>query len=351
MAVQAESFADTVAQTLNDLGENKFTDLMSDYQDTVALKQLIPQNKIQKKAGAEIEFRVQTDHNNSARHVGLGYTVNIDIPSLMTTGKVPWRHTNWHWAWERRLVAMNRAPRKIIDFIKSQRIGGLASAILKFEEALWRAPAVTDDLSPYGIPYYVVKSNTPVTSNDGFNGLVPSGHTTVAEIDPSTQTRWRNYATQYSAVSFDDLVRKMRRAFRYTDFKPLVKETPEYDLGNKRGIYTNYPVLGPLEELLRTQNENLGNDLAAKDDAVMFRRADVEWVKELDKDTTNPVYGINWSVLCPIALQGEWMKEETFDKLPSQPTVGYTNTDCSWNLICYNRRKNWVLATDTTMPA
>lgn len=351
--MQAEDYADIAVQTLNDLGEGKWTDNVTEYQNTIALKKLIPDNKVTKQAGDMVRFQVMTDHNNSAEFVELGYTVAPNIPSLATFGRVPWRHLRWDYAWEYSLLAMNRSPRQIMNFMKVQRVGGMASGIVQFEKRMWRVPAVADTLTPYGIPYYVVKSATAFTSgtsgNYGFSGGLPSDHTTVAEIDPTAYPRWKNYAEPYTAVTSDDLVRKMRRAMYYTNFKPIVSEIPEYGGSAKKlSIYTNYAVLSPLEELLKTQNDNLGNDLDPTGGKAVLRRTTVEAVRELDNDTTNPVYGIDWNKMDVIALKDRWMAEDRFAKLPTQPTIGYANTHNTFNVVCYDRRRHWVISNGTT---
>lgn len=345
MATQATDLGDVVITTLAELGENKFTDLMSDYQDTVALKRLIKKSKMNFQAGDELQFNLITDHNNSARFVGLGETDVVDITNVMATGKIPWRHITWNWAMERRLVAMNRSPRKIVDLVKTQRIAAMGSAIIKFETSFWKVPATDDNVSPYGVPYYIVKSNT-----EGFNGTVPSGYSVVANLSPTTYTRWRNWTAQYTAVTKDDLIRKLRKAAHYTDFKPLVDDIPQYSTGSDRGMYTNYAVLGTMEEILESQNENLGPDIASMDGKVVFRRTPVEAVKELDLDTTNPVYGIDWKEFLTAGLTGEWMKEVVTDPVAGQHTMMATFTDCTFNFYCRNRRKQFVIATNTGLP-
>lgn len=348
--LQASDIADLVATTLNELGELKFTDLMSDYQNTIALKRVMKKNKMTFNAGPEVQWNIITDHNNSARFVGLGEADVVDIPNVMTTGRVPWRHITWNWAIERREIAMNRSPRQIVDLTKTRRIAALGSAIIKFEQHLWKVPAPSNNKEPYGIPYWVVKSNDPVTVNDGFNGLAPTGYTTVGGINPATYPRWANYATQYAAITKDDLIRKMRRAYVYTDFTPLVDEIPVYNTGDDYGIYANYNTIGVLEEILEAQNENLGPDIAKFDGQLVFRRVPVVFVKELDKDTTDPVYGINWGEMKTMGLRGEWMREVAIPIQPGQHTVSAVHTDCTFNMFCRNRRRNWVLAKDTTMP-
>jgi hypothetical protein len=342
---------DLVTTTLAELGRAKFTDNMSDYQKTIALKRVFKKGKATFDSGSSVSFNVIINHNNSARFVGLAAEDQVNAPDVMITGSVPWRNITWNWMMEFREPLMNSGNARIVELIKTRRVAAMGSAVIKFEQSLWQAPATTDTTSPYGIPYWVVKSNTATTTNNGFNGNVPSGYTTVGGINPTTYPRWKNYATQYTNVTKDDLVRKWRRAATYCLFMPLVDDIPVYNTGDENQYLTNYAVLGVLEELLEAQNDDLGNDVASMDGKVIFRRIPVEWVPELDLDTTNPVYGINWGEFKVMGLRGAWMKEFVQEEYPGQHTVTATHTDCTFNYFCRNRRRNFVLATDTTLPS
>ena len=353
MALQGTDIADLVTTTLNNLGKMKFTDVMSDYQNTIFLKRMVKRSKMKFDSGPECQFNLITDTNGSFRAVGLYYQAQVNPGNVMSTGKMPWRHVTWNWGIERREIAMNRSPNKIVDLVTSRRIAALGDATKGFERMGWRSPASTDTESFMGVPYWVVKSNTAVTTNNGFNGSVPSGYTLVANIDPATfaSGRWKNYATQYTNVSFDDLLVKMERASDWTDFMPLVDDVPDYNLGDDVAYYTTYKVTQDMKQLLRAQNEDLGNDLDAFNGKTLFRRAPIVWARELESDTTNPVYGINWGVFHFMGLRDEWMHETQIPVHSNQPTVAATHTDCSLNSYCTDRRRNFVLATDTTMPA
>lgn len=348
-SLQGTEIADLVTTTLNNLGRMKFTDVMSDYQNTIFLRRMAKKNKMTFDGGPECQFNLITDDNGSARAVGLYYQSQVNPTNVMTTGKMPWRHVTWNWGIERREIAMNRSPNKIVDLVKTRRIAALASATKFFERRGWRCPAVTDEDNFHGIPYWVVKSNTAVTTNNGFNGTVPSGYTVVANINPTTYPRWANYATQYTNVSKDDLIDKMWRACDYTDFMPLVDDIPDYNTGDDYGYYTNYTVKNSFKQILESQNENLGFDLDPADNKLTYRRSRITWVKELDLDTTDPIYGINWGVFGMIALRNEWLRETTIPVHGNQPTVSATHTDTTMNTICRDRRRNFVLATNTTM--
>jgi hypothetical protein len=354
--MQASDIQDLVTTSLDQLGRLQWTDLSSDYQNTVALKRLFRKNKMQYGGGPNVRFNVQFDTNGSSRTVGLGFTAIVDIPNTMTYGSVPWSRKTFNWAMDIEEPVINSGESKIIDLLKTRRIAALGSFTIDVERGLWAAPDATNFAGSepdfLGIPYWVVKSNTAFsTTNEGFNGGAPSGFTDVGGLSPTTYPRWKNYAEQYTAVTKDDLIRRMRRAMKYIDFMPLVDETPTYNVGDDYGCYTNEPVLSTLEEILEDQNENLGSDIAPMDGKVMFARSPVVFVKELNRDTTNPVYILNWGELGSMRRSGFWMKEIPVPVNPNQPTISATHVISSFNTICRNRRRQAVIATDTSMPS
>lgn len=343
--LQATGIADLVATTLNQLGRLKFSDVATDYNRTIALKRTVRKTKMQFDGGPEVQFNLMMDHNNSARFTGLYAVDNVDVTNVMQIGRVPWRHVTWNWGIDRREVAMNSTPQKIVDLVQARRIAALASAVVLFERRFWRSPSPTDEENPYGMPYWIVKNNT-----EGFNGGVATGFTTVAGLSPMAFPRWRNWTAQYSAVTQADLVRKIRRAMWETDFEPVVEGMPTYNTGDEVVLYTNYVTLAALEDLALSNNDRVGFDLAAADGQTTIMRAPIVAVKELGDDTTDPVYGINWGEMKTMGLRGEWMVEIPVDPVGGQHTVSATFTDCSFNWFCRNRRRNFVIAKDTLMP-
>lgn len=356
MALTATSIADVLIHSLNKLGRMKMTDAMSNYTKTVALKRILKKkgNESVVDSGPEVQFNIIIDTNGSARSVPLGYTTVTDMPNVLAVGKMPWRNSHWNYSIEDHLVTMNSGDAKILDYVQTQRIAGLGSFVLYMENVLWTCPVLADfTLEPVGIPYFVVKSNTAfTTTNQGMNGGAPSGYTVVANLNPTTDCngRWKNYAEQYTSVTQDDLITKMCRCQEYTDFEPLVDEIPTNNLGNDYGIYTNYAVMATLRGILQSQNENLGTEIAWGENKAVFMRTPMQSIRQLDPDTTNPVYMLNWGELGAKSLRGWWLKEQAFGPQANQPTVRLTVVDSTWNLFCTNRRRQGVIATNTTMP-
>ncbi len=337
--LQADNIVDMVTTTQKDLGRMKWTEIASDLQEYVAMDKLLKKEKVQYESGIGIQFNVMVDTTGQARNTGLFGTDNINQGDHMTVGSIPWRHATANYSFDRREVAMNRSPAKIVDLVKQRRATCMIDQAVLHEGNFWGKPTDSNDnLKPYGIDYWIVRNAT-----EGFTGGIPSGFSNVGGISPTTYPNWKNWSAQYTNVTKDDFVRKMRKAATYTKFKsPATFDS--YERSQKKyGYYTNYGGVGTLEELLEDQNDNLGNDIASKDGAVIFRRIPVEWVPQLDADTANPVYGINWSVFCPVVLAGEHMKENPPVPAPNQHTVMVVHVDTTLNWLCYNRRLCFVI--------
>jgi hypothetical protein len=347
MPLQADNLSDLINTTLRDLGEMRFTEIATDLQDHVAMRVLLKKDRIELESGTGIQWDVLIDQNHAAANVGLYQTDNVNVLDAMIQAYIPWRHTTTNYAIDRREVAMNRTPRRIVDLLKERRITSLISLAELMEQNFWNAPSATDTTTPYGVPYYIVKNVT----TEGFTGGILSGWSNVAGINPTQYPRWNNYAAKYVSVTKDDFIRTARRAATKTFFRPPVDGIPTFNTGDKYGFFTNYTVVAYLEEAAEAQNEDLGNDVASRDGQVIFRRVPVTYVPKLDADTTGPFYGINFGLFKTYILRGEWLRETAIPITPGQHTVASQHIDCSFNWVCKDRRRQFVLATAATYPS
>jgi hypothetical protein len=342
--IKASNLLDLVSTTLDDLGRLRWTNIAYDLQQHIAMKNLMRKSRVQFSGGTNIRFNVQTRTTGAAKMTGLLATDAFDIGDTMSYGSIDWRHATVNWAVERREMKFNRGPSQIVDLIESRRNAAMIDQALLMERQFWRRPAAsTDTLNAFGVPYWITYG-TP-TGNGGFFGLNPTGYTAGAGgIDSVANARWSNWSANYTAVTKGDLIAKWRRAARFTDFRPPV-DNADYNSGDDFGYYTNYNVLGTIESLLEDQNDNLGNDVASKDGAAVFRRTPITWAPVLEGRTGDPIYGINWGVFKTVFLAGEYMLEDGPNKAPNQHTAFVTHIDTTFNFLCYDRRRNFVLAT------
>ena len=346
MAIQATQLTDLVATTLRDLGRPNFTEISTDLQRHTAMSNLLKKNRVTLQSGYGVQWDVMVNHSGTASNVGLGASDNIQIVDSMVQAQADWRNSTASYAVIGQEVDMNRDPARIVDLVRQRRLSCMIAVAELMESNFWGPPvASTDSITPWGINTWVVKNAT-----EGFNGGAPSGYTTIG-LNPTTYPRWKNWTAQYTSVTKDDLIRKWRKAATFTNFQPPVERIPTFNTGNQWAFYTNYAVIGALEEILESQNENLGADVASQDGKPVFRRAPVEWIPKLEADTTNPVYGLNWGDFKTVVLNGWWGKETNVPVYPGQHTISAHFMDWTYQWVARNRRSHFVIATGTTYPS
>lgn len=344
-ALTASAIGDLVQTTLKDLGKPRFTEIATTIQKFTAMRNLLKKNRVEFDSGYAFQWDVMVNDSGSAANVGLAASDNVNIIDGMTQATADWRYSTANYGLIGQVVSMNREPARIVDYVKTRRIMTLISLAVLMENNFWGPPvAVSDVLTPWGANTWIVKNAT-----EGFNGGAPSGYTTIG-LNPTTYPNWNNWTYQYTAVSRDDLIRHWRKAATYTGFEPPVDGIPTFNTGDEYGFYSNYSVIGPLEEALESQNDNLGNDIASKDGMTLFRRVPVNWIPRLDSDTTNPVYGINWGYLKTFVLDDWWLRETNIPNYPGQHTMSAHFLDLAYQFVTRNRRCHFVLATGTTYP-
>ena len=344
-ALQVSDIADLAVVAQKELGEMKITNLTSDIQDHVAMNTLLRKNNVDfLGAGSSIQWNVMTRLSGAARNVGLYQTDDVNVADVTTTASIPWRFTDTSYAMDVREVAMNATPRKIFDLVKLRRADAYGSLAELMEANFWGKPSSSSDTAtPYGIRYWIVPN-----ASEGFNGGHPSGFSDVAGLSSTTYPRHKNYTAQFTNVTRTDLIRKWREAATKTKFKvPMNVNLASYNSGDKYGYYTNYNILGKLEERLEDQNDNLGNDVASKDGNALFRKVPVTYVSYLDAtnqtDITDPVYGINWGVLKTCFMRGQYFRESKPREAPKQHNVLEAFVDLMYNIKCTDRRRLFVL--------
>jgi len=341
MSLQFSQIDDAVLLTQENLvSRGAFLDLQTDLTEHVAVREMWKGQKRAFIGGNDWEFQAQIDHNHSARAVGLYETDGTALTDTMITMKVNPRHVNAAYIYDQREPAFQKGNVQIVDLVKTRYTAMMISLFTYMEGVLWSKPATSaDDKTPYGITYWVVKN-----AAEGFNGGDPAGFAAGrAGVSSTTYPRWSNYSGAYEAVTKEDLIRKMRRAHRQTQFRSPVSHAQPTLGSMKNGIYVGDTVIGLMEEILEDQNMNLGNDMASKDGRAMFKSTPITYAPKLDDDTENPIYMLDWEWLACGVLAG-WEEQTTAPYMvPNKHTVRRVDIDCTMNMICTNLRRQCVL--------
>jgi hypothetical protein len=338
----ATDIADLVATTLRDLGRLRFQQIAQDLQDYEVFTKWFKKDKVSFDSGIGIQRTLMNRLSNPASHVGLLEEDRVNIPDVLTTLQVDWRHAQTSWAFIYQETLMNRGRSMILNIVEPRRADALISLVSELEDAAWDAPpSSTDKVLPFGIKYWIVKNATT-----GFNGGAPSGHTTVGNVDLTDSPTFKNYTAIYAAVTKADLIKKMRTAHRKIRFKsPINLRDYRKGRGDRYRLYVNETTISAIEDVGEAQNENLGRDIASLDNTIVFRNHPILWVPKLDADTTDPIYMIDHTTFMPVCLKGDFLRESAADKAPNQHNVFQFFVDLTYAYICVDRRRSAVLAT------
>lgn len=341
MGITYSQIDDAVLLTQENLvKKGAFVNMQTDLQKHIAVREMWKNRQKKFEGGDAWEFQIQMDHNHSARVVGLFETDGSAFGDTMVTGSVDVRHVNANYVYDLREKAFQRGGHAIVDLIMTRYSGMMVSFYELLENILWSKPDDSSDTkTPFGIAYWVTRNAT-----EGYNGGNPAGFTSgKAGISQSTYSRWANWTAQYTNITKEDLVRKMRKAHRETEFEsPLTHATP--DLGSmKNGIYTNSTVIGLLEEILEASNMNLGDDFAKYAGRTMFKGTPLTYAPKLNDDTTDPIYMLDWKTLAVGVMAGWENNLSAPERVAGMNLVRQVNLDCSLNMICTDLRGQAVI--------
>lgn len=347
--VNNDQLQDLILTTLKDLPDGEF-EIMWDSQN-YEICQIYQQHRRQVDGGTSIQRNVILDRKGNARYRRLFDTDNPSVDNVQDTIDVPWAQLSTDYSWDVAEILRNRSSKKgFINLIRSRRAERMWDLAELIEERGWLTPtSATDKLYPYGIPYYLNKLNSGVTTG-GFSGqtIRYQGGTTgtiCAGIDASTNAKWRNYADVYDKVD-NNLLRKLRRATRLTRFRPspMAIKPGQDGPGMPIKLYAGIDIVTELEDLADKRDDNTGPmDLAGKnlhsyEGSVYFNKMPFVYVPHLDDDTDDPIYCVDWTKIQPVVQDSYWMVESKPMSDRGQHTTITVFLDGSHNNLCINRR-------------
>ena len=320
----------------------KWTEAATDIQEFVAFGSLLNKGRVTFGSGSSVTWNVRLGQNTAknARHAGMYEVDVINVGEGLKTATAPWRHATSGWAFDRREPSMNKSPAMIVDLIKERRVEAMVELAEEIEDKFWADNAGASSDFPLGVKTWIVDDNS---TTFGFNGGNPTNYSGgVGGLNSTTYPRWSNGTFRYVNFTKSDLITGWREAFVKTNFKSPVAVS-QYSNDHKFAFYTTYNVISNLETVLEAQNESLGTDIASMDGNVVMRKIPLTWVPQLDSDTQDPIYGINWSAFKVAILNGWNLKETGPFQHGLQHNTLQTHVDLTYQIICYDRRKTFVL--------
>ncbi|MCK5614406.1 hypothetical protein KAR91_71730, partial [Candidatus Pacearchaeota archaeon] len=317
---------DLIATTLPQLPEQYFevTWTNNDYEAC----RIYQRDRMEVDGGTSIKRKVMFSPTGNARYRRLFDTDDPAVSDVMVEIDVPWCQIGTHYSWDILEIKRNASSaRGFIRLLETRRIDGLWSLADLIEERFWMTPeSATDDLNPYGIPYYLRMLDAGSTT-DGFLGrrvVYQNGSTstTCAGIDADVETRWKNWAATYTSVD-NALLETFRTAFTRTKFKaPLIVNDPAQVRNAAKRVYCNADTIVKLQVLADARDDfHRGTDVMGNvkprpmgniriDDGatVYLNRLPVIYINQLDDVTntqtsylseTDPIYCVDFEKFIP----------------------------------------------------
>ena len=352
MAVKNADLADLIAITLNDLPKQEF-EVAWDNQDFEFCR-IYQTERMEIDGGPQIERKVMFDHTGNARYRRLYDTDTPAVGDVMHTIKVPWTQIGTNYSWDRVEIMRNKNSAKgFINLMKVRRIDGLWSLAALIEERAWLTPeSSTDDLYPFGVPYYLTPytdTSGTINSGAGFNGQAikfqdATYSYTCANINANTEAKWRNYTAIYTSVN-NALLKSFRIAFMKTRFKaPLILDDPQDKRTAQKRVYTDSDTVAELMNLADQKDDrHTGKDVLSNlkvDDSGLcyINRLPVVFIPELEDASLSPIYCIDFAKFIPYVQDGYWMEEGEPMTDRGQHTTFTVFLDGAHNNLCLNRR-------------
>lgn len=352
MGVSNDQLADLIATTLKDLPDGQFETMWDSQHFEFA--RVYHQSRRMIDGGTSIQRNVVLNETGAARYRRLYDTDQPTVENIQHQIDVPWCQVGTNYSWDKLEIKRNQNSAKgfinLIESRKMERLWGLAEL---FEDRGWKTPtSATDNLFPYGVPYYL---NKRAAAGAGFDGQTitygdGSTGTNCAGIDAATEAKWRNYAFSYTKVD-NELLRSMRKASLLTRFRPPanIRTFGDDNPGPDKAIYCDDDISVEFMEMSDARDDNaMPNDLAGKVlvehyGASYFNRVPIVYIPQLAEDADDPIYCIDWSKLQPIVQDGYWMVESEPMNDRTQHTTYTVYVDACHQNLCTNRRSvGWV---------
>ena len=310
--------------------------------------------------GESITRFIQLTPGGNARYRRAFDTDEPAITNKMFKINVPWSRIGTHYSWDKTELLKNRNNAvRIIDLIKSRRTSemwGLANLI---EERAWKTPTnSSDDLFPFGVPYYL-NSMDKDTTTDGFVGQTvkfqdQSTSNVCAGINANTNAPWKSYAALYTAID-NNFLKTLRTAFVKTKFKvpQFITDPSDPRIATKRGYCDDDNIVRLMEMADQRDDNHTPDDLFGKvmikngeDGVTYINKVPFINITELngitDPETTDvlsPFYVVDFSRFIPYVQADYWMSEGDPQTQTGQHTVFTVFLDGMHQNLCTNRRR------------
>ncbi len=307
------------------------------------------------KSGKEIQAFSQFATGTQAGFYQPGDSFTTSVEDLDSKLTFQYRYLHDAYAYTKHEIELNMpgtdgvgVQTRLFDLLKSKRQGCKISTYATIESGWWTSPTVAamETAATATVPYSMRAWITE-------DGLAPAGFTTIGNQNPSTQSKWRNQVSTYTAGSIDttledafsDQIRKVNFMSPPTMEKYITDTT-----FSKFMILTDINGVKTYQRITKNSNDRLigdGKDLGAYAGDLPYAGIPVKYIKEMDSigyASTQPRYfWINSDYLYPVWHTSAYFDESEPMNSKDQPYVYAVHTDTWYQLICTSRQRNGIV--------
>ena len=258
MPTMPSDVGDITTFYLEDYMAKSWADAIRPYQYYTTARELFTKRRSKGAPSEKMTFNLKVKEADNTVADSFFKADSLNRIDLGLKGEVKWHFQKTHFMVEKREPAMLSGSRtQILDYLKMQE-SDMYDGFFKYnEQKCWTSPTAANlagtsgDPLVAGIPYWLPKSTTAAF---GFNGTVPSGHTLVGNINPTTYDQWTCGTATYASMSNSDFCKKMSEALNKCRFMPPKPGFGEKVPGSNYGIYSSYKPFQDYEDLLYASN-------------------------------------------------------------------------------------------------
>lgn len=352
-------FADLLATTnANSLKNTSESGILSEVQNQTYLTSAFMKGKSAAdvvKAGKDIRAYSQFAAGTQSEFYLPGATFNNSVEDIDSTLIYYFRYLHDAFVYTKHEIEHNSSSSdefgintRLIDIMKSKRQGMKISTFNTIEASWWTTPALAtmETAATANRPYSI---RTWITED----GLAPSTFTTIGNINPSTQSLWRNQVSNYTAGSIDTtLISAFDEMWKKVDFEapPTMQAYLNDTKLSKFLIPTDINGSKIYQRLTRQSNNHLigsGKDVGAYSGDLPYNGIPVKYVKQMDAigySSTQPRYfWINTEFLYPVWHTSAYFQEEEPMTSQTAPYTYVVHSDTWYQLICKSRQRQGII--------
>lgn len=348
--LREDQIPDLMLLTLKNYELQGFTDYFSKIQN-YKMYEYMQKNSQGFNSAKKITFRAMVNHNHTARSTGYyAKNTHAQLASKFVDAEFGFAMFMNDMIIDQREVDVTQGADALVDRTLEEKVAMMTDFVETLNLQYWCSPEdVNDRENMSGAQYWITTSD-----QQGFYGGNPDGFVNgKAGINADIYDKARNYTDTFISVSDEDLLAKMDRAVRHTQFNGVIDHSKPQGKGGC-AVFITDGLVEPLKKLMRDSNANVGAcldnaDLSMSNIRLSFNGNPIIWDpgldmrRELQDDTKEYVYMFNFSSYKNGYRKGwleHWKKPK---EVADMDFVYSTRVDTICNPFCTNLREQSVI--------